>query len=104
MPTGLPMLRGRILISILCAAVAVGLALLKPLPGRADDATTPVTPEPTTTDATPLVPQLPVVKVRPKPTRTTQSHRSFGRRIVSYAERFRGIRYVYGGGSPRSGF
>jgi cell wall-associated NlpC family hydrolase len=43
------------------------------------------------------------------PTRTTQVHArrsrlAFGLRVVDYAKRFRGVRYVYGGTSPRSGF
>src|SRR5712671_4020945 len=52
------MLRSRLLISVLVIAFALGLALLRPLAGRADD----------------------------------------------YAKRFTGIRYEYGGSSPRSGF
>jgi cell wall-associated NlpC family hydrolase len=91
---------------MLFAAVALALALVKPPAGRADDGTTPPAPGPTTTDATPLDPQLPVVTVKkkPAPTRTTQSHISFGRRVVDYAKHFRGVRYVYGGSTPRSGF
>jgi cell wall-associated NlpC family hydrolase len=97
------MLRSRLLISMLLAACALFLALLvKPPSGRADNGL-PV-PEPTTTDATPIVPPLPVVSAEHVPTRTTQSHISFGRRVVDYAKHFRGIRYVYGGSSPRSGF
>ena len=36
--------------------------------------------------------------------RTPQFHLPFGVRLVDYAKRFRGVRYVYGGSSPRSGF
>ncbi len=99
------MLRTRLLISMLFIAFACGAALLKPLSGRADDGT-PAPPDPaTTTDATPIVPQLPVVKAKAAHvTRTTQSHLAFGMRVVDYAKRFRGVRYVYGGSSPRSGF
>jgi cell wall-associated NlpC family hydrolase len=60
---------------------AVALALVKPLPGRAA-----------------------VVVRNAAPTRTTQSRSTFGVRIVAYARRFRGVRYSYGGTSPRSGF
>jgi cell wall-associated NlpC family hydrolase len=56
----------------------------------------------------PIIPTFPAVKARvkakAKPTRTTQSHLAFGTRVVDYAKRFRGVRYVYGGSSPRSGF
>jgi cell wall-associated NlpC family hydrolase len=104
MPTGLSMLRSRLLIAVLFAAFALAAALVKPIAGRADpgDPTTPTGP--TTTDATPLDTQLPVVTAKPAPTRTTQSHISFGRRVVDYAKHFRGVRYVYGGSTPRSGF
>jgi cell wall-associated NlpC family hydrolase len=101
------MLRSRLLISMLFVAVAVALSLLKPLAGRADDGTDPAPTDPTTTtNALPVVPPLPVVKRRKKRTlaRATQSHLSFGVRVVDYAKRFTGVRYEYGGSSPRSGF
>jgi len=114
MPTGFPlMLRSRLLISMAFAALALAVALAKPLPVRADvGGTDPVAPPlPPATDATPLDHQLPVLAVaKPKPrhkaapTRTTQSHISFGRRVVDYAKRFRGVRYVWGGSSPHYGF
>jgi cell wall-associated NlpC family hydrolase len=103
------MLRSRLLISMLFVAFSLGVALVKPLSGRADDGTPPTPPDPTpSTNASPLIPPFPAVKatVRAKrePTRTTQSHLAFGARVVDYAKRFRGVRYVYGGSSPRSGF
>jgi peptidoglycan DL-endopeptidase CwlO len=100
------MLYTRRLLSMLVVAFALGVALMKPLPGRADDGGTAATPDPTTTtETTPIVPQLPVVKTtQTKATRTIQSHLAFGMRVVDYAKRFRGVRYVYGGTSPRTGF
>jgi cell wall-associated NlpC family hydrolase len=103
------MLRSRLLISMLFVAFSLGVALLKPLSGRADDGAPPTPPDPTPpTNALPIIPAFPAVKarikVKPKPTRTTQSHLAFGMRVVDYAKRFRGVRYVYGGSSPRSGF
>jgi len=102
-------LRSRLLISMLFVACSLRVALLRPLSGRADDGTPPTPPEPTPpTNALPIVPVFPAVKGRVKgkhkPTRTTQSHLAFGTRVVDYAKRFRGVRYAYGGGSPRSGF
>src|SRR5436190_14530229 len=98
------MLRSRLLISVLVIAFALGLALLKPLAGRAAGGE-PTTPDPPpTTDSTPVIPPLPIFKRKPRRTRTTQSHLAFGTRVVDYAKRFRGIRYVYGGSSPGSGF
>jgi cell wall-associated NlpC family hydrolase len=103
------MLRSRLLISVLFVAFSLGLALLKPLSGRADGGIPPAPPDPTPpTNTLPIIPPFPAVKARvkskAKPTRTTQSHLAFGMRVVDYAKRFRGVRYVYGGSSPRSGF
>jgi cell wall-associated NlpC family hydrolase len=102
------MLRSRLLISVLFVAFALGAALLKPLSSRADDGTPPAPPDPAPpTDTTPVFPPLPVVKAKKAkraPTRTIQSHLAFGTRVVDYARKFRGVRYVYGGSSPRTGF
>ncbi len=99
------MLRSRLLISVLFVAFTLGAALLKPLSSRADDGTTPLPPDPTPpTNAIPLVPPFPVVKAKRAPTRTTQSHLAFGMRVVDYARKFRGVHYVYGGSTPRTGF
>jgi cell wall-associated NlpC family hydrolase len=93
--------RTRVLLSMLCVAATLAVALLKPGLGRADEPPAPpVPPTPTTTD--PVVPPLPTVQATPA--RTMQHHLSVGARVVQYAKRFRGIRYVYGGSSPRSGF
>jgi cell wall-associated NlpC family hydrolase len=103
------MLRSRLLISVLFVAFSLGIALLRPLSGRADDTTPPAPPDPTPpTNTLPIIPAFPAVKARittrRRPTRTTQSHLAFGLRVVDYAKRFRGVRYVWGGSSPRSGF
>jgi cell wall-associated NlpC family hydrolase len=98
------MLRSRLLISVLVIACALGIALLRPLAGRAGNAEPPTTDPTPTTDSNPVIPPLPIFKRKPRRTRTTQSHLAFGTRVVDYAKRFTGIRYVYGGSSPRSGF
>jgi cell wall-associated NlpC family hydrolase len=72
--------RLRLLVSVLVVMAALALALARPHHARAGT-----------------------------PTRTTQAHArrarlAFGLRVVDYAKRFRGVRYVYGGTSPRSGF
>src|SRR5690349_7291200 len=77
---------------VLCAlALSLACALLKPLGARADGGTdtTAATPDPVSTA---------------QPVRTLQSSQRFGLRVVDYAKKFVGIRYVYGGSSPRSGF
>jgi cell wall-associated NlpC family hydrolase len=64
---------------VLCAlALFAGFALLRPLAGRAAPA--------------------------PKPARRLASSLAFGVRVADYAKKFLGVRYVYGGTSPRSGF
>jgi cell wall-associated NlpC family hydrolase len=69
---------------MLCVVFAVAAALVKPLPGRAAGAADP--------------------RTSASPTRTTQFHLPFGKRVVRFARHLVGIRYVYGGSSPRSGF
>ena len=98
------MTQARALLSMLCVVCALAvIALVKPLAGRADDgSTTPAPPDPAPGNGTPIVPVFPMVKA--KPTRTAQFHLPIGKRIADYAKRFRGVRYVYGGSSPRGGF
>jgi len=99
------MLRSRLLISAVFVAFALAAVLLKPLSSRADDGSAPAPPDPATpASAAPADHPLPRVEAKPAPKRTTQSHLSFGLRVADYAKRFRGVRYVYGGSSPRSGF
>ena len=94
--------RLRRLVSLLCVVATLFAVLLRAAPVRADDGTTPApTPGPSPA-ADPGVPQVPVVK--PAPKRTAQLHLSFGRRVVGFAKHLLGVRYVYGGSSPRSGF
>src|SRR5919108_3291458 len=78
-------------ILVLCAlALSLAFALVKPLGARADDgAPSAALPDPVSA---------------PQPTRTLQASQAFGLRVVGYARRFLGVRYAYGGSSPRSGF
>jgi cell wall-associated NlpC family hydrolase len=92
----------RLLLSMLCAVAGMALALLKPLPARADEAPAPVSPDPTPASTTPIPQRLPVVKA--KPVRTTQFHLPFGKRVVGFAKKLVGTRYVYGGSTPGAGF
>jgi cell wall-associated NlpC family hydrolase len=98
------------LIILLCALVlALGVALLKPLPGRADpgDAVS-ATPDPNPANADPIVPQLPVVAAPAVRRPAAVLHRAIrvplGEKVVKYAKHFLGVRYVYGGSTPSSGF
>ena len=53
------------------------------------------------TDATPVSHQVPVVEKTPTAVRKLQQNLAFGRRVVSYAKKFLGTPYVYGGSTPR---
>jgi len=91
---------------VLCAlALAFAVALVRPLPSRADS-TDPQTapPDPSPTNADPVVPPLPAVTRRPASVRRRSIHLPLGDKIVRYAKQFLGVPYVYGGSSPRSGF
>jgi cell wall-associated NlpC family hydrolase len=96
--------RIRILLSLLAVACALAVVLLEPAPSRADDGTTPAPPVPPVPSTDPLEPQLPTVKARTAPKRTPQLHLPLGKRVVGFARHLIGVRYVYGGSSPRSGF
>ncbi|HET8528223.1 MAG TPA: C40 family peptidase [Gaiellaceae bacterium] len=72
----------RLLLVVCALAFSLALALLKAPGARATAAAAP----------------------QPTPARHLQSSLAFGLRVVSFAKRFVGVRYVYGGSSPRSGF
>jgi cell wall-associated NlpC family hydrolase len=94
----------RLLFSMLCVAVALTVLLVKPLSARADNNALPSpVPARPPSHIKPVLQPLPIVKFKPKPKRRTQQHRSFGSRLVGFAEHFVGTRYVWGGTSP-SGF
>jgi cell wall-associated NlpC family hydrolase len=103
----------RLLLLLCSLAFAMAVVLAKPLPSRADngDPQTAPPPYPTPSNAEPIVPQLPVVEMkkakpvrRPASVRHRMLHVPLGNRVARYAKHFLGVRYVYGGSSPRSGF
>jgi cell wall-associated NlpC family hydrolase len=102
--------RFRHLLSVLCVAFALAVALLKPLTGRADpgtgDGTAPDPPGAAPTDTQPVPFQLPVVKGkrRRRRGRAARLHIPLGTRVAQFARHLVGVRYTYGGSSPRSGF
>jgi cell wall-associated NlpC family hydrolase len=92
----------RLLLLLLAVGGAVTLALVRPLPGRATEASGSTTP----TAADPLPP---LAKTLQRAKRTLASEQPepgvvFGSRVVQYAKRFLGVPYVYGGSTPRAGF
>jgi cell wall-associated NlpC family hydrolase len=96
------------LLLVLCSlAFALAVVLVKPLPGRADPGeTTTVTPDPSPASTDPVAHQLPVVKAVRRPAAVVHKvlHVPLGEKVVKYAKHFLGVRYVYGGSTPSSGF
>ena len=89
------------LLILLCAlALAFGVALVKPLPSRADPGELTPTPDPTPTNTDPIVPQLPVVHATPVRRPAAVLHRALhiplGDKVVKYAKHLLGVRYVFG--------
>ncbi len=97
------------LLLVLCAlTLAFAVALVKPLPGRADGGDPQPAPDPNPANADPIVPPLPVVHAEPVRRPAAVAHRllrlPLGEKVATYARHLIGIRYVYGGSSPASGF
>jgi cell wall-associated NlpC family hydrolase len=86
----------RLLIPLLAVALALTVALARPLQGRATRTTAP------RFSAQPV--QRPEPRPRPHPIRRVNAAAVFGHRIVAYARRFLGTPYSYGGSTPRTGF
>ena len=87
----------RVFLVLAALTLSMALSLLRPLGGRADDGTTPIRSVDPVTTAQPVAKKLPARQL-------ASARAAMSRRVVSYAKRFLGVRYVYGGSSPRSGF
>jgi cell wall-associated NlpC family hydrolase len=72
----------RVFLVLSALALSMALALLKPLGGRA----------------------APAAKAPTATRKLAAAKAAMSQRVVTYAKRFIGVRYVYGGSSPRSGF
>lgn len=97
-----------LLLALCSLAFALAVALLKPLPSRADSGDPVPTPDPAPTNTDPVVPPLPVVHAAPVRRPAALVHRALrvplGDKVVKYAKHLLGVRYVWGGSSPASGF
>jgi peptidoglycan DL-endopeptidase CwlO len=87
----------RVFLVLAALTLSMALSLLRPLSGRADDGTTPIRSVDPVTTAQPVAKQSPARQL-------ASARAAMSQRVVSYAKRFLGVRYVYGGSSPRSGF
>jgi hypothetical protein len=88
----------RLLILLLAISVALVLALLRPLQSRAGRAHTE------TAIAMKMSDLVPLRRRHLMSVPAAVAHEALGRRIVSYARHFLGVRYSWGGSSPRTGF
>lgn len=86
----------RLLILLLAIALALVLALVRPLQGRAGRAPRRSVPHVTSPESRRRRHLL--------PHSAAASRRLFGRRVVAYARHFLGVRYSWGGTTPRTGF
>jgi cell wall-associated NlpC family hydrolase len=86
----------RLLILLLAIALALGLALVRPLQGRATRMSRRHVPH----VARLVQPRRQLRSV----VRHHHPHGRFGLDVVSYARHFLGVRYSWGGSSPRTGF
>jgi cell wall-associated NlpC family hydrolase len=86
----------RLLILLLAVALALGLALVRPLQGHA-----------THTQRRHRVHHTkhhPLRRRHRLHVRRARRHHPFGNKVVAYARHFLGVRYSWGGSSPRTGF
>jgi cell wall-associated NlpC family hydrolase len=97
----------RLLIPLLAIAVGMAVSLAFPLKGVAD----PVEPITSTPDPTPVpapasspVPMLRTPAAVKRHLRGKNEAPSLGERMVDYARHWIGVRYSWGGSSPRTGF
>lgn len=110
----------RLLLVVLGVMLTVALALLRPLPSRADPTPTTPGPNPTSAENPPAQPPFPGVATpthkRKKRKLTVRARRrlaavrraehslAVGRNVARYARHLLGVPYRYGGTSPRTGF
>jgi cell wall-associated NlpC family hydrolase len=102
----------RLLLLLLAAVFTIGLALLRPFPGRAAGAVASTGTRTTSTGDPPAPPSfepgLSRLTTRPRRRLAARRHADqsllFGRRVVDFARRLIGVPYRYGGTSPGTGF
>jgi hypothetical protein len=90
---------------LLSVTLALAVALVRPLPGRADEPLPDPTAGPAPTSTDPVAP-VPVFFPHSFPVKAKKVHRLLpvGIRAATYARRLLGVPYRYGGSSPRTGF
>ncbi|HZD87101.1 MAG TPA: C40 family peptidase [Gaiellaceae bacterium] len=93
----------RLLLLLLLVAAAGAVALVRPLPGRANGDGSGTPTDGTTGVLPPVSKTLRRAKRRLSAEKRAEAQH-FGSRVVRYARRFLGVPYSYGGTSPGSGF
>jgi cell wall-associated NlpC family hydrolase len=104
---GSPQLRtSQLLLLLLAVTLALAASLVWPVSGHADRGAAPPapTPDPTPVPAPSPVPMLRTPAAVRKHLRSKREAPRLGNRVVSFARHLVGVRYVWGGSSPRSGF
>src|SRR5579872_5459231 len=97
------MRKPRLLIVLCALALTLAVALIRPLPSRADTGAQPtLPPEPAPpTSPNPIVPPLPAMTIEPNATRRPAGllHKALriplGDKVVKYAKHFLGVPYVW---------
>jgi len=95
-----------LLLPLLAVTLALAVSIVWPAAGRADTADQQAAPDPT---AVPIPVPSPVPMLRTpaavrRHLRAGSEAPTLGERMVEYARRFVGVRYSWGGSSPRTGF
>src|SRR5438874_1870424 len=99
------MQRPHLLLLPLLVSLALAVALVWPFAGHADGGGQPApTPNPTPSPAPNPFPTFRASAAVTELLRQQRAMHPLGERVVKFARHLLGVHYVYGGGSPRSGF
>lgn len=105
---GTPILRTtRLILLLLLVTLALAVSLVWPISGRADNGDqqgTPLDPTPVPAPAANPIPLLRTPAAVRKHLKSKREAPALGERVVGYAKHLIGVRYSWGGSSPRTGF
>jgi cell wall-associated NlpC family hydrolase len=102
---GSPQLRiSRLLFPLLAVTLALAVSIVWPVAGRADSTDAQAAPDPAPVPIPSPVPMLRTPASVRRHLRAGREAPNLGERMVEYARKFVGVRYAWGGSSPRTGF